>query len=221
MKRKFHFGPNRQALMSQIRADVAFLREVQTMDYSLLCGIHYPRREQPAEDARSVPGGVAIPLSRLSPSTVPPPAATPRDGPNVAEAARPAEPAIGESGCASSASSPACSSLTTVRRDVSADVLPLRNPALNGSLSGWPCKSQRAAWEHFPDGAVEGNRPDGAEPELYFIGIIDILTSWSPAKTVENLAKKIMNPREASGISAVPPDFYADRFEKALETWIA
>ena len=75
-------------------------------------------------------------------------------------------------------------------------------------------------------GAVEGAPADGAEPEIYFIGVIDILTAWSPAKSMENLAKKVIHPTERvpgtafSGISCVPPDEYADRFERALVTWL-
>ena len=55
---------------------------------------------------------------------------------------------------------------------------------------------------------------------MYFIGIIDILTAWSPAKSMENLAKTVIHPGERKGISCVPPDAYADRFEKAMVTWI-
>ena len=44
LKRQFNLGPSRAPLMQQLRADLAFLQKVQTMDYSLLFGIHFPRR---------------------------------------------------------------------------------------------------------------------------------------------------------------------------------
>ena len=130
----------------------------------------------------------------------------------------------------------ASTSLSALRVDsVSVGVgvtLPLRGGgggAGTASGSNWtgPTKSSRAPWEFSPDGAVEGAPPgDGAEPEIYFIGVIDVLTAWSPAKSMENLAKKVIHPTERvpgtafSGISCVPPDEYADRFERALATWL-
>ena len=42
----FHLKPEARAgLTQQIASDLAFLRDVYTMDYSLLCGVHYPHRE--------------------------------------------------------------------------------------------------------------------------------------------------------------------------------
>ena len=93
--------------------------------------------------------------------------------------------------------------------------------AANGG--GGPCRPQRSPpWETLVDGGIEG-RPGQAEaePEVYYIGIIDILTAWSPAKQAENWGKKVLHPLEMAGISCVPPDQYADRFEAALTTWIA
>ena len=94
-------------------------------------------------------------------------------------------------------------------------MLPLRPNGL--------CKppSRAMPWESLPDGGIEGCPAEGGEPEIYFLGIIDILTSWSPAKQMENWGKKAMHPAESSGISCVPPDLYADRFEKALDKWVA
>ena len=76
-------------------------------------------------------------------------------------------------------------------------------------------------WVDHWDGAIDGDVEAGAEPELYFIGIIDILTSWSAAKSAENFVKMVAHPTEgSSGISCVPPDTYASRFLSKLQRWI-
>ena len=36
--------------------------------------------------------------------------------------------------------------------------------------------------------------PNPTPNQVYYIGIIDILTSWSAAKSVENLVKKVRHP---------------------------
>ena len=85
-------------------------------------------------------------------------------------------------------------------------------------------KSSRAPLEFLPDGAIEGKPPDGQVPGAR--GLFHILTAWPPAKSMENLAKKVIHPSEKvpgtrlSGISCVPPDEYAERFERALVTWL-
>ena len=255
LKRKFHLGRNKAALLEQIRADVRFLREVQTMDYSLLCGIHFPRREPPVSERRETAAAAATPASpsgaaAAAAATPPPPPDSPRGAELEAGAAAAAAAAAGDgatpppaddagspprscAACASASSSgvnvrAASNSLSALRVDSVGVTLPLRGGAGAASGSNWtgPTKSSRAPWEFSPDGAVEGCPDDGAEPEIYFIGIIDILTAWSPAKSMENLAKKVIHPSEKvpgtafSGISCVPPDEYADRFERALVTWL-
>ena len=59
LKRQFNLGPSRAPLMQQLRADLAFLQKVQTMDYSLLFGIHFPRRTA----GGTLPGGPPSPSS--------------------------------------------------------------------------------------------------------------------------------------------------------------
>ena len=76
--------------------------------------------------------------------------------------------------------------------------LPLRGGAGAASASGghWtgPTKSSRAPLEFLPDGAIEGKPPDGQVPGAR--GLFHILTAWPPAKSMENLAKKVIHPSE-------------------------
>ena len=229
LKRQFNLGPSRAPLMQQLRADLAFLQKVQTMDYSLLFGIHFPRRT----------AGGTLPGGPPSPSTPSPAAA--------------AEMAA----AATTAASPEQWSATKPQAQVlphpnpspnpsphpnpcpSPDqVLPLRSSppgsasggaagAVNGGAgTGAGARAPQRPWPALADGGIEGRgAPSGpgeeGEPEVYYIGIIDILTSWSAAKSVENLVKKVRYPTEMAGISCVPPDQYAERFGSCLDTWIA
>ena len=100
--------------------------------------------------------------------------------------------------------------------------------AVNGGAGtgAGAARAPQRPWPALADGGIEGRgAPSGpgeeGEPEVYYIGIIDILTSWSAAKSVENLVKKVRYPTEMAGISCVPPDQYAERFGSCLDTWIA
>ena len=77
----------------------------------------------------------------------------------------------------------------------------------------------RPAWVDHDDGAVEASTATGAEPEMYFFGLIDILTAWCPAKRSEFTLKALMHPTKWRGISCQAPDLYANRFERALRKW--
>ena len=49
-------------------------------------------------------------------------------------------------------------------------------------------------------------------PGLYYMGIIDILQEYTWAKTLENFFKSRILCHSRRGISSVPPDEYAERF---------
>ena len=68
------------------------------------------------------------------------------------------------------------------------------------------------------DGAAETGEarsfPSQDGSAVYYIGIIDILCQWDTKKRVENFFKSIRY--DGRGISAVPPQEYADRFNAFL-----
>lgn len=75
-------------------------------------------------------------------------------------------------------------------------------------------------WIDSADGGINSAPCDGREPEVYFVGIIDILTTWSPTKSVESMAKQALHPLHSSGVSCVPPSKYAARFEREMHKWL-
>lgn len=54
--------------------------------------------------------------------------------------------------------------------------------------------------------------------KLIFIGIVDILQTWSLKKRIEHFLKVIFLCRDQHGVSAVPPVQYADRFQRKIIT---
>ena len=237
LKRQFNLGPSRAPLMQQLRADLAFLQKVQTMDYSLLFGIHFPRRT----------AGGTLPGGPPSPST-PSPAAAAEMAAAATTAASPEQwsatkpqaqvlPHPSPSPSLSPSPNPSPHPNPSPNPD---QVLPLRSSppgsasggaagAVNGGAgtgAGAAARAPQRPWPALADGGIEGRGAPSSpgeegEPEVYYIGIIDILTSWSAAKSVENLVKKVRYPTEMAGISCVPPDQYAERFGNCLDTWIS
>lgn len=53
-------------------------------------------------------------------------------------------------------------------------------------------------------------------PGFYYIGIIDILQTWSMSKRVERFVKTALLRNDPDGISAMPPRAYRDRFHRKL-----
>ncbi|KJE91970.1 hypothetical protein CAOG_08653 [Capsaspora owczarzaki ATCC 30864] len=58
---------------------------------------------------------------------------------------------------------------------------------------------------------------DGAQPCLYFGGVIDMLQQYDLSKKLEHFAKTKITCKDAHGISAVEPHEYRDRFVRAME----
>lgn len=65
-----------------------------------------------------------------------------------------------------------------------------------------------------PLGQVAPGSSNAAAPpeEVYFVGIIDILQEWDWEKQMEKVGKMLIG-KSGSGISAIPPDAYCQRFK--------
>ncbi len=86
-----------------------------------------------------------------------------------------------------------------------------------------PWSLESPPWSSRPDGGVcsEGARECG---ELYYLGLIDTLTPWGARKACEWALKQLLHwcgrgASARSGVSCVPPEQYAARFEAAMQDW--
>ena len=327
VKEPFHLRSDaRDALCAQISSDLRFLREVGTMDYSMLCGVHFPQRAEPPDGAEPSSAGsigstsgvtaeqVALQLdaaadeagaagasgsadAELATLSKPPshiisqssdsmqqhnssPASdAPSDAPaavptaaNVAAVAQRANssgmemqpPAALRSvtddvraeharthppharASPEPAHHTACAQLLTKMRSIvigpslaPQSLADTSSPPSPPSGSGGRSSSSAARvvhrdqtgrptrelppWADYSDGAMvaaRGSKEHSGEPAIYFIGVIDILTNWTCAKSAENVFKTLTHPSSPNAHSCVPPVRYADRFEAALPSWV-
>lgn len=77
---------------------------------------------------------------------------------------------------------------------------------------------------HFRDGSIWNREYGGisaSKPnkELYFLGLVDILTQYDFKKKSEHALKRLIYDTEE--ISAIPPTPYRERFVKYMNTIIA
>lgn len=75
-----------------------------------------------------------------------------------------------------------------------------------------PKKKQPGAFNYWrkDDGGIKS--PD--KDELYFILVIDIFTLWNAKKKLENSLKSLIH--DSTGLSAVEPSMYRERFLKFI-----
>jgi len=196
----------RESLIAQIRMDLNFLREVYTIDYSLLCGVHFPDREELEYGGATDPAEVAIAFSSAPPSS----SGSSFKAPDVAPAAaHTVDP---------QSSAPVSPSLPEKSRLSRAGIETPGRARLPPRTDGLP------PWVDHPDGAIEA--PEGSsntetEPVVYFIGVIDILTGWTCLKSLENIVKTMTHPTKPNAHSCKPPLKYASRFERAMASWFS
>lgn len=53
-------------------------------------------------------------------------------------------------------------------------------------------------------------------PGLYYVGVVDVLQTWSTAKRIESVVKRVWNWSNREGISCISPEKYAPRFQKKM-----
>ncbi len=53
-------------------------------------------------------------------------------------------------------------------------------------------------------------------PSAYYLGVIDILQTWSWSKRLEHLFKVYVLQQPAAGLSCVPPEEYKKRYQKKM-----
>jgi 1-phosphatidylinositol-4-phosphate 5-kinase len=75
-----------------------------------------------------------------------------------------------------------------------------------------PVSEASTPQERRPINSIQS--PDGSV--VYYMGIIDILCQWDSKKRLERFFKSIRY--DSDGISAIPPEPYADRFHKFIDS---
>lgn len=95
---------------------------------------------------------------------------------------------------------------------------PLRSDSLNfGSYDTWSPSVGRSEW--VGERALE--KPGYqvcvvVGPDYYTIGVIDMLQTWTWKKRFERWWKIFILRSDGCGISAAPPKFYAERFQRKM-----
>ncbi|KAJ3247460.1 Phosphatidylinositol-4-phosphate 5-kinase [Chytriomyces hyalinus] len=184
-ERKLFLGPiKREALVSQMEKDVAFLARMNIMDYSLLIGIHDLVKGNSDNLRDSV-------LSVIEPS---PQDLSKHQNTNVLRR------------------STMKSSLQVSKRIVAIDVESIKHGPGSAKLPEEIPPERRFCtfYKEFGGGFVSTNELNEPLRDLYYVGIIDIFTEYNAAKKTEHFFKAIINDRHK--ISAVQPAEYAERF---------
>ena len=53
-------------------------------------------------------------------------------------------------------------------------------------------------------------------PGYYYLGIIDVLQSWTWQKRLERFCKRFLLMQDGDGISAIEPEAYKQRFQQKI-----
>ncbi|KAI9140810.1 SAICAR synthase-like protein [Paraphysoderma sedebokerense] len=183
-QRKLELGPEkRKAIIEQLEKDVEFLKKSGIMDYSLLVGIHDLKRGN-MEGLRDTM------LSVFEP--------------NQDTLSRTAAQAQGMQG------DKRMSRVMAVKAAIK-ESHPIALGPSSSKLPEVVPEERKLSMFYAEDGGLRStNEQNIPTDELYFIGIIDILTPYNAAKKVEHWWKSLSNDRK--GISAVHPTLYGKRF---------
>ncbi|KDO26627.1 hypothetical protein SPRG_08031 [Saprolegnia parasitica CBS 223.65] len=187
-------GPARRAMMlEQLRKDVAFLKRMKIMDYSLLVGIHDAGQE------------ILAPGATLATEI------------DLAEQKKKLQqlqqPTVFGS---------AAESTVQLDDDDDDDDLGALDPGVPPPTSPRvdPVNKEPTGSIFCKDlGGIRGRRASGKKNGfVYFVGIIDILQQYNMQKRAETLIKGLQH--NAKEISSVDPDLYGNRFIEFMEKFV-
>ncbi|GKT20824.1 Phosphatidylinositol-4-phosphate 5-kinase like protein [Aduncisulcus paluster] len=207
----------RKMFMDQLKIDTEFLSKLKLLDYSVFLGIHVRREAAKSLSTITRPLSPFISLSesvrrfrgqrafRQACSEL---IERKKESDEHFEAEREGRSPIvlGISPSSSSSSS----SLLQVQ------VKPNRDQEGLDSLAGSADTFKGSIFERDFGGMESGpipGRPD--QREIYYLGVIDLLTGWCSRKKLETVFKRIVYDKE--GISATDPNSYAQRMIKFID----
>jgi 1-phosphatidylinositol-4-phosphate 5-kinase len=194
-KQMFKLGPNKERFLSQLKRDVQFLQKLNVMDYSLLVGIS--SKKKAAELVMAASNSVSTPDMRpalLKFRSARPSIMEPLNFAEVLKANGIGGPAyeLGRPGSASS---------------------------IHPSRSNLGSKPRSSTLNIDSFSCIDSRTSDGAEDdEVYLVGIIDIIQTYSVTKHLESIMKGLGGGRDQ--ISAVDPKTYANRLVDFVEKHI-
>ncbi|ORX54791.1 SAICAR synthase-like protein [Piromyces finnis] len=180
-ERKIYLGKEKSdILIRQLEKDVKFLAENNVMDYSLLVGCHNLNKGNKDNIRDST-------LSIIEPN--------PESLNNKRDSKR------------KSKKDPMAIALARAI----AETEPVSLETSNSTLPDFNPKHKKHFIFNHDDGGFRATDENNKElQEIYFLGIIDIFTSYNMKKKLEYLCKSIINNKK--NISSVNPSFYSKRF---------
>ncbi|KAI5302820.1 Phosphatidylinositol-4-phosphate 5-kinase, partial [Ascosphaera pollenicola] len=217
-EKRLHCGPLRkEVFLAQVKRDVALLQRCNIMDYSLLVGMHDTRKgndEQLRDRALQVyqPGNKGGQLkglgsgaeeqARQSADSSGPA----QDGSVLAQAQGPRIPNL-EHTSSQKYSRPSRQSF----REMSIPLERMKDKSVEEILD----QTKQLVFYSEEGGFRATNQAGDAIGEIYYLGIIDCLTTYGVVKKAENFWKGLSHNRNE--ISPIPPVSYANRFIEFIE----
>ncbi|KAF0699714.1 Aste57867_9728 [Aphanomyces stellatus] len=194
-----------EAIADQLATDSEFLRSINSIDYSLIVGLHTTGGEHTMMDAED--GALASSRTSGPPST----ARDPYDL-TLLGLQKKHPPPKAMSRQQSTAGSAATATTTNGHRNSS---LYAASPTSDTKATGYlPISSTKAM--QMVQSPASHTAPTTNNECVVYMGIIDILTPWSVRKQIEHWFRIYIQCLDRQGISCVEPTYYAERFRERV-----